>query len=564
MAVPANTQQTVDHAHALDTAIADLATGAQQLLTMPLSKRREWVEACACGVARNAKNWVESACRAKQIEPDRPIAAEEILAGPASLLRYLRLLSDTFHDVQRNGMPTLPGPPRKNSLGRTCVPVLPVGSLYDGMVFLGLKAEVWLQPSADEKSLFSDRLQSPGPGSPKVAGILGAGNVSAIPATDMLYKIFHDHEAVLLKLNPVNDYLEPLFNDAFRPLVDAKVLRIVRGGREMGNAVVQHPGIDTLHLTGSHLTHDAIVWGADPTERAKRQQENRPVIAKPVTSELGNVTPWIVVPGRYTKVQLQAQAEHVVASIVNNGSFNCLATKMLVTSRGWPQREEFLDCIDACFQAIPPRYAYYPGAHDRFERATGRPGPDADDGSLPWTLIRDAKPAESPHFFAEESFVCVCAETMLDESSTELFLDAAVEFVNDRLFGTLCATLTLPDGFRKTHAAATDRALGRLQYGSVCINQWAGIVYGMMTPPWGGAPGTTLADPQSGIGSVHNTYFLEHVEKTVLVGPLHNLMKPAWFASHRTAHQVAWNLVDLYRRPALLKLLPLSIHALRG
>ena len=332
----------------------------------------------------------------------------------------------------------------------------------------------------------------------------------------------------------------------------------------MGEALVQHAGIDTLHITGSHITHDAIVWGAHSNERATRKQQHRPQVTKPVTSELGNVTPWIIVPGHYSKRQLRSQAEHVVASIVNNASFNCVATKMIVTSRNWSQRAEFLDLLDSLFQTVPTRFAYYPGASNRFERATGMANPTAKDGSLPWTLIRNAKPDVSPHLFEEESFVCVCAETTLEPSSPTRFLEQAVEFVNDRLFGTLCVTLTLPDGFRNTHTEVLELALAQLRYGAVCINQWSGVVYGMMTPPWGGAPGSTLADPQSGIGSVHNTFFLEHVEKTVLYGPLCNPLKPAWFASHRSAHKIAWNLVDFYQRPSLAKLLPIAFNAIRG
>ena len=531
---------------------------------MPLGKQRELVDACVAGVARNATAWVEAACRAKQIPLHTSLASEEILAGPTSLLRYLRLLSRSLREIEANGAPTLPGEPRKNAQGRTCIPVLPIASLYDNVIFLGLGAEVWLSPDAHDQSLFADQFVSNNNRSPSICGVLGAGNVSAIPATDTLYKIFNDGEAVLLKLNPVNDYLESPFNDAFRPLIDANLLRIVRGGHEAGEAIVKHPRIDTLHITGSHLTHDAIVWGSDADERVRRQQSGKPLVTKPITSELGNVTPWIVVPGRYTKRQLRAQAEHVVASIVNNASFNCVATKMIVTSRTWPQRNEFLNLVEASLQSVPPRFAYYPGAHIRFERATGQASPDRSDGTLPWTLIRDSRIETSPHLFEEESFVCVCAETTLDESSPEAFVDASVEFVNDRLFGTLCATLTLPNNFQRQHRATLDQAIQRLCYGSVCINQWAGVVYGTMTPPWGAYPGATIADPQSGIGSVHNTFRIKNVEKTVLWGPLCNTPKPVWFPSHRTAHQVAWSLMRLYEHPSLTRLPSIFYHALRG
>ena len=550
--------------HSLDAAVVSLANGAEQLRGMSLDSRRELVDACAERTARYARPWVEVACRAKHIDPNEPLAAEEILAGPSSLLRYLQILSSVFLDAQHNGVPSLPGKPRRDSRNHVRVPVLPVSRLYDSILFMGLKAEVCLRADANEQSLFSDSLLAESKTTAKIAGVLGAGNVSAIPLTDTLYKIFHEREAVLLKLNPVNEYLEPVFCDILRPLIDADLLRIVRGGREIGDAIVQHPDINTLHLTGSHLTHDAIVWGTDRDQQAERKQRGQPLVTKPVTSELGNVTPWIVVPGSYSKKQLRSQAEHLVASIVNNASFNCVATKIIITSKNWPQRDEFLDLLESLLKSVPPRFAYYPGAEQRFTRATGNPPNVAKEGYLPWTLMRDANPDTSPHLFEEESFVCVCAETALDQSTPVAFLQQAVEFANDRLFGTLCATLTLPNDFQTNHAESLDLAIEQLHYGSVCINQWAGIVYGMMTPPWGGAPGTSLAYPQSGIGCVHNAFFLEHVEKTILRGPLCNPLKPVWFPSHRTAHKVAWNLLDLYKRPSLRKLLPLTFNAMRG
>ncbi len=548
----------------LESEVSDLKVGAKWLSGASLSSLRELVDACSLGVVRNANEWVRVACQAKRIAAEQPIAAEEILAGPATVLRYLRLLSKVLQDAEKHGSPILPGKPHTNSQGRECIPVLPVRSLFDGLTFMGLEAEIWRQKDSNPDELFTSTWKASDNAKGNVAGVLGAGNVSSIPATDMLYKIFHNRESVLLKLNPVNDYLAPIFMDAFRPLVEAKLLRIVCGGIEVGDAIVKHESIGSLHLTGSHLTHDAILWGSDPQERATRKRENRPIVTKSVTSELGNVTPWIIVPGLYTDKQLRNQAEHVVAGIVNNASFNCLATKMIVTSRGWAQRVAFLDLIDAFFRKIPPRFAYYPGAHQRFERATGRPCPEASDGTLPWTLIRDTNPNESPHLFDEESFVCVCAETQLSENAPETFLESAVDFVNDRIFGTLCATITLPSGFRQRQATAVDRALAKLRYGAVCINQWPGVAYGIMTPPWGGYPGATIAEPLSGIGHVHNTFCVSDIDKTVLWGPLCNFPKPVWFPTHRTANQVAWDLLGVYDDPSILRLPKLFFHALRG
>ncbi|HBL43122.1 MAG TPA: NAD-dependent aldehyde dehydrogenase, partial [Planctomycetaceae bacterium] len=426
--------------------------------------------------------------------------------------------------------------------------------IYDALVFYGLTAEAWLKPGTTTANLFDlTRLESSENSALPLTLVLGAGNVSAIPATDVLTKILQDGERVLLKMNPVNAYLKPVFERSFAPLIDAGLLRIVNGKAEVGAYLVAHPAVERLHITGSTQTHDAIVWGSDPEERRARIESNQPLREIPVTSELGNVSPWIIVPGHYSEKQLQFQAENIAASIVNNASFNCLATKVIVTSANWPDRDRFLTMIEQKLQQIPRRYAYYPGAPERWQRFAGAEPDDRE--YLPWRLIRDADPAQSPHLFQEESFVCVCAETALRAESVSDFLERAVEFVNQDVWGTLCATITVPDAFRKSDHAILERCIGKLNYGAVGINHWPALNYAFMTTPWGGAPGATLQDVVSGIGNVHNTYFLTDVEKTVLYGPLTLFPKPVWFPSHPNPEAVGWRLLDLYTKPSLGNLL---------
>ena len=79
---------------------------------------------------------------------------------------------------------------------------------------------------------------------------------------DILHKLFAEDEVVLVKMNPVNDYLGPMLARAFSPLVDLGVLDFVYGGREVGEYLTKHDLVNTLHLTGSEATYNAIVWGA--------------------------------------------------------------------------------------------------------------------------------------------------------------------------------------------------------------------------------------------------------------------------------------------------------------
>jgi acyl-CoA reductase-like NAD-dependent aldehyde dehydrogenase len=369
---------------------------------------------------------------------------------------------------------------------------------------------------------------------------------------------------VLLKLNPVNDYLYPIFERAFAPLIKSNLLALLKGGSDVGAALIQHDAVDAVHITGSVATHDAIVWGNDAAERDRRKRNNDPLLKKEVTSELGNVTPWIVVPGAYSARQLDSQAQHIATSITNNVSFNCLATKVIVTWKNWPQRDKFLQLIQHHLSKTPIRPAYYPGAADRFRRFTGTNLQPDDRGCLPWTLLTGQSITERPELFKEESFVCICAETQLGGDSPAQFLAEATESVNDQMTGTLCASVTIPPGFRAQQAPAFERCLTQLRYGSVCVNQWSGLAYGLTSPPWGAYPGATVQDVQSGIGNVHNTYLLDHFEKTVLEGPLVNFPKPIWFPSHRNAVDVANRLVRLYQNPSVLQLPGLFAAAISG
>src|SRR5207302_9709720 len=97
----------------------------------------------------------------------------------------------------------------------------------------------------------------------RVCLVLGGGNVSSIPAMDVLYKLFVEDEVVLLKMNPVNEVLGPVLGEALKPLASGGWLAIVYGGADVGAHAAEHPKIDALHVTGSDRTYDAIVWGKD-------------------------------------------------------------------------------------------------------------------------------------------------------------------------------------------------------------------------------------------------------------------------------------------------------------
>jgi|694.fasta_scaffold01044_19 hypothetical protein len=548
----------------------------QRLLDAPvrkhglsLERRIDLCRSCVETLMPTVDDWIDAGARGKQCPNRVDVMAEELLSGPLIAVRLLRLLEQSFSDLLLYGHTRLPQaealPYERRIHGKSMLPIFPTLSLWDRLIFRGISADAILMERAEPRKRHSDlyrQLQDTSVS--KISLVLGAGNVSSVPFSDAIHKSLVCGHQVILKMNPVNAYLKPIFERAFAPLFQEGLLVAIEGDSQVGQALVDHPDVDDVHLTGSAHTHDRIVWGDDPREILARKEAGTPRLTKPVTSELGNVSPWIIVPGVYSTKELTSQAMHLAASITNNAGFNCLATRVIVTCQNWPQRREFLRLLQQNLQSIPKRPAYYPGALERYRRFTQTNIDPDDSGCLPYRLLESQSIDQNPLVFQEESFTCVCVETPLASQTASEFLDEAVALCNLRLPGTLCASVSFPKLFVEQKRRIISQALGTLRYGCVSVNQWSALAYSLLTPPWGGAPGASLEDAQSGIGQVHNTYLLERVEKTILYGPLVNFPKPVWFPGHRNALRVGRELIGLYHQPSNYRLMKLFQHALIG
>jgi hypothetical protein len=473
--------------------------------------------------------------------------AEDWGSGVLTTLRNVDLLASTLGDIRDTGRPVPPSI-SIDERGHTVVEVFPTEAL-DRALFPGFRAEVRIAEgiAPDEARERMGRIYHEGHVSPpEVALVLGAGNVSSIGPMDALSQLFAEDRVVLLKLNPVNEYLAPHLESALRPLIRGGWLRIVTGGADIGSAVASHPGIDAVHLTGSDRTYEAIVFGTG-TDAEERRRSGTPVLDKPVTAELGNVTPVIVVPGPWTPADIAHHGDNIASMLVQNAGFNCIAARVIVQHGAWSRRAALNDAIRDSLRRAEPRVAYYPGARSRWEAfVRAHPeaewfGPDADQ-DVPFTFIPGLDPRRHDDIaFTTEAFCSVFGEVPLDAPrSVPEFLDQAVDFCNERLWGTLSASIIVhPRTVADPEAReALERAIDRLEYGSVVINHWSAAPYAMVSPPWGAAPGATPSDIQSGVGFVHNTYLIEDVAKTVVRGPFRPVVTPPWFHTNRRLNRL--------------------------
>lgn len=556
----------------MDAAIKRLREGAKTFAKLSLDQRIALAEAMQQGYLRVAERSVLAGCKAKGITPGTPAAAEEWSTGPWGVVRQLRLIREALAALKRSGNTPI-GPLGKTIDGRLSVRLYP-GNAIDGLLFKDWTIDVHMQPGVTEQKLESSRagFYKQPQRDDRVVLVLGAGNIAAIGPMDVATLMFNEGKVCLLKMNPVNAYIGPYIEEAFAEAIKQNFLAVVYGGAEEGRYLVYHRDIDEVHITGSDKTHDNIVWGPPGLEREARMQRHDPLLKKPITSELGNVSPVIVVPGPYSDKELRFQAEDAASYLIMNASFFCNAAKMLVLPAAWNSSDTFVKGMQDVCAAVPPRQAYYPGAEDRWRTLTaGRKQVkmigNATVGTLPWTFISGLDPnSRDEPLYTQEPFCSVISETRLGSSDPVEFLDKAVDFANNKLWGTLSATLVVHSKSLKDPRVneAVERAITRLRYGTVTVNSFSGLSFVMASPPWGAYPGSTLDNIQSGRGFVHNTSMLEGIEKVVMRAPVTGFPKPGYFPSHRTAHKVVPRIVAMEENASWAKVPGIVFNAMRG
>jgi acyl-CoA reductase-like NAD-dependent aldehyde dehydrogenase len=554
----------------MDNIISRLRQGAQKFASISIEQRIALAESMQRGYLRVAEAMVRAGCEAKGIVPGTPLEAEEWATSPWGVVRQLRLIRDSLQAIHKHGNTRI-GPVSRMADGNLAVRVFPHNTI-DSLLFKDVTVDVHMQSGITPERLDAERAgfyKRPGHDG-RLVLVLGAGNIGAIGVMDVITKMFNEGKVCLLKMNPVNAYLGPLIGEAFGEAISPGFLAVAYGGVMEGRHLVYHPGIDEIHLTGSDKTYDEIVWGPQGAGRSKRQRENAPLLKKPITSELGNISPVIVVPGPYTEAELRFQAEAVASAMAMNASFLCNSAKMLVMPKGWGHI--FTQALHKACGGIEPRNAYYPDAQNRWRkliagrpmvRHRGNPG----NGALPWTFISGLNADDDDEvLFRTEPFCSIISEVQVGSPDPVDFLEQAVDFANNRLWGTLCATLIVhPMSLRDRRIkAAVERAISRLQYGTVAINGFPGLSFVFASPPWGAYPGATQDNIQSGSGFVHNAGMLEGIEKVVIRCPLTAFPKPAYFPSHRTAHQVMRRMVQMEQNASWKNVPGIVLSAMLG
>ena len=561
-----------------DTALAELDAAKDTWARLPLAERLALLSSMKDGIMKVAEGWAEIAARKKGLIPGTAIAGEEWIAGPYATMAGVNALMSTL--AQMDGRRFIDHlRTRKLATGQLGVRVLP-HTIWDHLLLSGVSAEVWMQKDITVTDLKKNAAIAYAVPEDKrvgkVALVLGAGNVSAITLLDVLQKLILENQVVILKMNPINDYLTDYFKIAMKPFIDGGFLRIVKGDGIGGAYLCEHPIVEELHITGSDATHDAIVWGEGEDGLANKKA-GTPKNTKRITSELGSVSPTIVVPGPWSAADIRYQAENIATIKLHNAGHNCVSTQALIMPRGWDKAGALLEALKKVI-STSTRPAWYPGALERLDSY-------ADHGGKVETVARgDTAPPLVIGEIGEDSYNRSCEVfgpafgiKELGGSDAEAYLVAAIEYSNSELWGTLGANILIhPKTIRQIGEKRFEEILAEFKYGTIGINGWCALGFLITNCPWGAYPGGTLEDVGSGIGAVHNAFMLERTEKVVVQAPWRPfprgllsgqftlLPRPPFFITNTRQHKIGEALTKFQYKPSWFKLPKVFYHALLG
>ena len=399
---------------------------------------------------------------------------------------------------------------------------------------------------------------------PKITLILGAGNVSSIPVLDALFHMIAHKSVIYIKLNPVNDYLLPIFTQVFEPFISRGFMIITEGDMEASKYLTEHEGFQQTHLTGSNYTYENIVYGRTLSDKERSLKTLPKINKKPITTELGNVTPIIVHPGNWSRAEIRHQAKKIVTAKLNNSGFNCIAAQVIVLPKHWKHTDKLKRDIKYYLKKVGDTTSYYPGANENLNDLLQTENYEQINNlscSTPF-LVSDLDLEKE--YGNKEVWSTALYFQELPYSTYENFCSKAVDYVNNELWGNLGVTVLIKNHKKKTNQDILNTYIEELKYGTVAINEWSALGFVIPTLPWGGYPGNKDNDIQSGQGYVHNALLFESPQKGIVYSRfrLSPLIDPPWFVTNKKAHRIFKHLTYYQATKSKINLIKLIFSTL--
>ena len=446
---------------ALDKALHDLYFGAPGWAALPLAEKVAMLEALPRKALDLAPQMVAAAADAKGIAPSSTWTAEEwsvgvwvfIHAVNTQLLVLKRILAGRNRSTATR---YIPGPTAKLSSMSSRSPGTTVScstAIAPRLAEASVSAE---QARNDAATTY----RGPTRGPAEVCLVLAAGNLGTITTLDVIDQLYVRGNVCAVKMHPVNDYLGPFYEQIFSEFISRGWLRFLYGGADAGAYLAHHRKVDTVHMTGSAATYDAIVWGTDDRAAARRA-DDAPLLDKPISAELGGVSPLVrgtrgldrcrrEVPGRTHSDNQTHQLWPQLQCHTGSRRATGLATDRKSSSPKFAR--------SFAMPSHGPRTT--PHTAERTAKAcAGMAGTEFLAGDNSRALIPNVEPGSVVSILTDEVFAGVLGVVRLPVRRQSSSSDNAVEFANEALPGTLGAVVAINPKTRKQNSVDFDNAI---------------------------------------------------------------------------------------------------------
>jgi hypothetical protein len=495
----------------------------------PLSSRIQLLEEVLANVVKYRDEWIQLDLKARHVPEGHYSMNESAPLGPIGAEFLIRDYITSLKKLEEHGG-TKPMAPARQDGDRIVIDSFP-RTETDKQMFPDVRAEIHLMHNTYVEELPS--LQAAVYKDPHYEGglslILGAGNVAHLTLRDAFHKLFNEKKVIIIKANPVLEYLGPLLNKILEPFVRLGFVRIVSGGSKEGKILSTHSDIDDIIMTGSDKTFESIVYGPGESGQKNKEKDLR-INNKPVSGELGDVSPVIVIPGEWSEEDFDYHAELLLQMMTIANGYACLATRVVILPKNWEGSKILMNKLKDLMEKSQQGINYYPGTDQTIQEVL-ECYPNAlkfgkwTKDSQPLIFATDLDPTKNEPAFTREFWMTFAGQVSLEGDTPEQFLRNAIKFANQRLWGTLVATLFVDPVTLKSleDTGVMKKAIDDLHYGNVTINVWPVITALAGQNSEGGYPGSTYNDIQSGNIITRNSLMLDKIEKTVFYGPF----KPA-------------------------------------
>ena len=336
-----------------------------------------------------------------------------------------------------------------------------------------------------------------------IIAVSGAGNYSS--SIEMAMALFLENKAVIHKPHQLNEASDAVWAKIFAPLIKRKALVFI--GSDQGHEMTALAGLDAIYFTGSTGVAHAIQKSA----------------SAPLVSECGGNNPCLIVPGKWTDKEIKHWAIQIASVGKLNGGAVCGRPQTIITSKNWPQREQFIAALrKAIAEDTFGTTTYYPGV-DKTEAQFLDNQPSAEvlkpeNGNHPNSdAVFIPGIGEDDFAIHNEAFCQVYSELPLDtENEAEDFLTKATAFCNDKLLGSLGCMMLVDTATFKANEERIHRAVRELNYGGIAVNNIPPNIWLNAYLTWGGC-GETTENFVSGVGNFGNALNFENVVKSVII-----------------------------------------------